>query len=691
MATAQVKFYAKNALPSENIDQNGLYFIRGGELYRGSTRFGCGRVTSAETEEALAALTGVARGDINVGYEGAKVYDGSAWQPLGGDTTSLTASWRADISEWTSGLAVGGAESIITQITQDAETGKVTASASAFPTLATGDADGEIKLGTQSASVAGWNTLVGRVSGIESIIDATNGGSVSASSGTFTNLTVTDTATFSVTSVSADSLTINGSTVEELADKQIAAISSATQSSTANGITVSVTTSGGSVTAVQVDAAAFGNVMHLVGVVSAPTEIAAPVGGDIVVIGSQPATGYVTGQEYIYISTTSTWEVIGDQSTYALNAYAPGTEVVTAGATTLPGAIHAIAAAVDALNSSVSDLASELTSLASGFSELGDAAQATVANTIDASAATLPTCSAVSDYIANAIAEALTWVEDPPYEDGTETNPWLIKSVEDLGKLKAAVEGTASADNPYGASDHYKLANDIDMDGVEWNGIGLQSPSTPKYDPDPDHTFKGTFDGDNHVIDNLTLHCVGGGTADRYVSFFRTAGYGATIKNLTINVDGVDNWHDEDIMASAIVGVTNGGLTIENCTANGTLGTLSEPLDNSSGILCRIAVPPAHQDPYTVTLTNVTNNVDIVGICKVGGIISYAYGTMNFNNVVNNGNLTRKGLDATRADGVGGLIGFGHQDGGHVNYNFNGVKNTGIITSDLTTYARYTG
>ena len=26
-----------------------------------------------------------------------------------------------------------------------------------------------------------------------------------------------------------------------------------------------------------------------------------------------------------------------------------------------------------------------------------------------------------------------------------------------------------------------------------------------------------------------------------------------------------------------------------------------------------------------------------------------------------------------------------------MNYNFNGVKNTGIITSDLTTYARYTG
>ena len=276
---------------------------------------------------------------------------------------------------------------------------------------------------------------------------------------------------------------------------------------------------------------------------------------------------------------------------------------------------------------------------------------------------------------------------------GSEYNPWPIESAADLQNLKAVVDDGALSGCWYAADDCYRQTQDIDMAGTPWSGIGRMSASAPKYDPDPDHMFKGTYDGGGHTIDNLVLHCLSTdtGTSNRYKALFRTAGYGATIKNLTVNVNGVDHWEEEDIMVAAFVGVTDGGLTIENCTANGTLGTLEQPLDNSAGILCRIAVPPAHQDAYTVTLTNVTNNVNIVGICKIGGIISYGYGTMNLNNVVNNGDLTRKGLDATRADGVGGIIGFGHQDGGHMNYNFNGVKNTGTIVSDLTTYARYTG
>jgi hypothetical protein len=75
---AQVKFYAV-ASDATKSDENGIYFVTGGELYKGSQRFGLGRVTSATTSAGLSALTSKARGDINVGYEGAKVYDGSAW------------------------------------------------------------------------------------------------------------------------------------------------------------------------------------------------------------------------------------------------------------------------------------------------------------------------------------------------------------------------------------------------------------------------------------------------------------------------------------------------------------------------------------------------------------------------------------------------------------------------------------
>ena len=93
-----------------------------------------------------------------------------------------------------------------------------------------------------------------------------------------------------------------------------------------------------------------------------------------------------------------------------MNAYAPGTEVVTAGTTTLPGAVHAIASA---------------------FDSLGAAAQKSVATSVAAVGADndLPTCSAVKAYVSDeltsftsspafvnavtaAVSAALTWITE---------------------------------------------------------------------------------------------------------------------------------------------------------------------------------------------------------------------------------------------------------------------------------------
>ena len=76
----QVKFYSKSALPSSNVNPDGVYFIDGGELYKGSTRFGLARVTTVA--DPSTNLTTAARGDINV-YEGtATVFDGNSWIAL---------------------------------------------------------------------------------------------------------------------------------------------------------------------------------------------------------------------------------------------------------------------------------------------------------------------------------------------------------------------------------------------------------------------------------------------------------------------------------------------------------------------------------------------------------------------------------------------------------------------------------
>ena len=402
---AQIKFYSLAAMPSENIDENGLYFIDNGEIYKGAVRFGHGRVTTQETVPSDAV-----RGDINVYGGVAKVFDGTAWQELGSKT----------------------------------------------PTFDTGDSDGQLKLGSVNATVSGWGTLAASVSAnassisdlesavsaIASIVDADNGGAVSASSGTFTNLTVTSTATFSVTNVSAETITINGSTVEQIADKQIAAISSATATSTANGVTVSVTTEGGSVTAVQVDATAFGNVMHFKDTVSNTANVNNPAAGDIVVIAgvTDSESTFKNGQEYIY-TNGNTWELIGDQNTYAIKAtvdasfsaiasswaslggaaFVGTASTVTADATTLPtcsavaayvssvvtGLSSTVSASANGVEFSVTQTSGKLTS--ASLTGVGTAASKNFADTLTSTGTSLPTESAVAAYVAAAISEALTW------------------------------------------------------------------------------------------------------------------------------------------------------------------------------------------------------------------------------------------------------------------------------------------
>lgn len=340
---AQVKFYSVASLPA-TADAGGVYFVENGELYKGSQRFGLGRVTVAES---TTSIEGAARGDIVVTGAGAGwVFDGTDWQSIGGDIGSLQSMWRADISASLSGLAAGGTGSYITGITQNAD-GSVTANASTFETdVLTAVGDGSAS-GTGNGITVSVTTTSGKVTGVQVSASQITCDTVAASTASFTNLTVTSTATFSVTDISANSLTINGSTVEQLADKQIAAIAAVTQTGASNGFTVSVTTQSGSVTAVSVDASTFGNVMRFRGVVtSLPTE--GNTAGDIVVIGANPTgSGLVQGQEYIY-TDTNTWELIGDQNTYALNAYS-STATVYGGVTTVPGALNAAGAAIDAL------------------------------------------------------------------------------------------------------------------------------------------------------------------------------------------------------------------------------------------------------------------------------------------------------------------------------------------------------
>ena len=96
---AQVKFYSV-AANAEKSDANGIYFVTGGELYKGTSRFGANKVFTAvaaasSLDAATAGITGQIGGDILVGFGAAKVWDAEAnagsgsWVDLGQDQDTL--------------------------------------------------------------------------------------------------------------------------------------------------------------------------------------------------------------------------------------------------------------------------------------------------------------------------------------------------------------------------------------------------------------------------------------------------------------------------------------------------------------------------------------------------------------------------------------------------------------------------
>ncbi|MGN0231055.1 MAG: DUF6562 domain-containing protein [Muribaculaceae bacterium] len=160
-----------------------------------------------------------------------------------------------------------------------------------------------------------------------------------------------------------------------------------------------------------------------------------------------------------------------------------------------------------------------------------------------------------------------------------------------------------------------KLTSDIDLFGAKWTAIG----GLVSY---PGITFAGTFDGQNHVIANMS---VGDSTPNYAVAglFGSTIG---TIKNVTLKNVDVKSTH----YAAAICAYNSvAEVVIENCHVDGGVIASSPELvsgswdngDKVGGIM-----------GYTVTGSQIKNcsvkNVEIRAYRDLGGIAGYFDGTV---------------------------------------------------------------
>ncbi len=213
--------------------------------------------------------------------------------------------------------------------------------------------------------------------------------------------------------------------------------------------------------------------------------------------------------------------------------------------------------------------------------------------------------------------------------EGTEENPYLISTLEDLIWFRYQVNAGVN----YYKGKYIALAADIDLAGENWVGIGSINA---------DHGFMGNFDGKTYKIKNLTITDPAlDSDGYAYAGFF-----GVT--------EGTDKDNQNTIK----------NLTIENVTIN------------TDGHIAAAAIAY----PYYTIVENVTvcGDIKIQGGDYTAGALAYTRHCVNASNIIVSGS---ENSYITGAKVVGGVISDIQMNGGltanYSDFNVSGVKITG--------------
>jgi hypothetical protein len=215
-----------------------------------------------------------------------------------------------------------------------------------------------------------------------------------------------------------------------------------------------------------------------------------------------------------------------------------------------------------------------------------------------------------------------------PFEgDGTEANPFKIKTVEDMKTLSTYTNNY----NVRYEGKYFIVTSDLDFT-EEKNFTPISWTEGNK--------FQGDFNGDNHKISNITISWDDKeAELYRYVGIFSTLGELGSIRNLTIESGTISCY----TYAGGLVGSCYG--TIDNCVNKATIKTTGTT--NAAGLVAYLSGGK---------VTNSVNEGNIsTATTHAGGLVSYASTGSVIENCTNRGNVSA-------ADGkncVGGIVTYG--------------------------------
>lgn len=176
--------------------------------------------------------------------------------------------------------------------------------------------------------------------------------------------------------------------------------------------------------------------------------------------------------------------------------------------------------------------------------------------------------------------------------DGSEANPYRIRTLTELMSFRDEVNSGNTYEGKF-----LKLAYNIDLyTAGAWTPIGDKIENKP---------FKGSFDGNNKTISNMTIPS---NAAVQYQALFGLISSDAVVKNLTVS------------------------------------GTVAA--SNAAGIVARMDGG---------TISGCVSNVDVTGSIKAGGVVCLAQNNSTIVACINNGDIS---CEMTANGGVAGIVGY---------------------------------
>lgn len=274
--------------------------------------------------------------------------------------------------------------------------------------------------------------------------------------------------------------------------------------------------------------------------------------------------------------------------------------------------------------------------------------------------------------IPSAFAQTSTWdgtTASWTHGTGTEADPYLIESAQNLAYLAEMVNGGVSQ---YSGK-WFKLTTNISLNSLDWIPIGDNNTTSARFD--------GNFDGGNRTISGLKINS----STSKYCGLF---GYVSITDNAdrifkNIKVSGSLRTTASSSYCGGIVGYAYNSITFDNCSNSASVSSSKY----SGGLI--------GYGNKTITMTDCHNSRSVSASYTLssratatiysGGLIGYVYNSITMNNCSNSGNVTATLNNTSGETATTSSYTYSSYSGGVVGYLKNGTitncVNTGNVSS----------